>query len=136
MKVFVRCALILVGTLSLALGVLGIVLPLVPTTPLFLLAAACYIRSSERLYRWLLSSPWLGPFIRDYREGLGIPPRVKATVLIVLWMTVTGSALLLITVNWVRVLLFLVAAAVSCYLLSIKSPDGKESCECGRAAQR
>lgn len=120
MRVFVRCVLILVGTLSLALGVLGIVLPLVPTTPLLLLAAACYIRSSERLYHWLLSSPWLGPFIRDYREGMGIPARVKAAVLIALWITLTGSAFLLLTMNWARMLLLLVAAAVTCYVLSIK----------------
>ena len=65
------------GLLSLAIGIIGIVLPLVPTTPLVLLAAYCFARSSERLHGWLVNHPRLGRYIRDFESGRGIPRRAK-----------------------------------------------------------
>jgi uncharacterized membrane protein YbaN (DUF454 family) len=65
------------GLVSLALGILGIALPLLPTTPFLLLAAFCFGRSSERLQRWLLDHPRLGPPIRDWREHRAISPKAK-----------------------------------------------------------
>ncbi|MFH2071621.1 MAG: YbaN family protein [Actinomycetota bacterium] len=65
------------GLLSLGVGVIGIVLPLVPTTPLVLLAAYCFARSSERLHRRLTSHRRLGRYIRDFESGRGIPRRAK-----------------------------------------------------------
>lgn len=67
MKEFVRILLIVCGTLSLALGILGIFLPVLPTTPFLLLAAACYARSSKRFYHWLMNTPWCGEYIHNYR---------------------------------------------------------------------
>ena len=61
----------------MALGIAGIFLPLLPTTPFLLLAAACYVRSSPRLYRWLMNHRWTGEYIRDYREKRGLPLRTK-----------------------------------------------------------
>jgi len=72
---FVRVALIVVGTISTALGILGIFVPILPTTPFLLLAAACYSRSSQRFYDWLLNNKYFGNYIRNYLEKKGIPLR-------------------------------------------------------------
>ena len=76
-----RALLVVCGTLSVALGVLGIFLPLLPTTVFLLLAAACYARSSERFYLKLINSPWLGSYIRNQREGRGMRKRDKVVTL-------------------------------------------------------
>ena len=68
---------ILFGTLSLILGIIGIFLPLLPTTPFLLLTAALYVRSSPRLYNWLLHQKYLGNYIRNFRENKAIPLRAK-----------------------------------------------------------
>ncbi len=78
----------------MALGVLGIFLPGLPTTPFLLLAAACFVRSSERFYLWLVQHPHLGPWIRDYLDGSGIPRKAKVYTLIVLWSCIALSAYL------------------------------------------
>ena len=66
MKKLVRVLLLLGGTLCVILAVVGMFVPVLPTTPLLLLAAVCYARSSERFYRWLLTNRWCGPYIRNY----------------------------------------------------------------------
>ena len=89
----VRVLLVVVGSLALALGVLGIFLPVLPTTPFLLLAAACYARASERFYLWLLRSPAFGPTIREWRQHRSIPYRTKwvaialMTVHLMFWAT-------------------------------------------------
>src|SRR5690606_27178579 len=88
MKIFY----ITIGTLSLALGILGIVLPLLPTTPFLLLASACYVRGSERLHRKLMDLRVLGPYIEAFRIGEGIPVRGKGFALLFLWMSLAYSA--------------------------------------------
>ncbi len=82
-----RAALIVVGTVSLAIGVLGIVVPVLPTTPFLLLAAACYARASTRMYAWLLGQPALGPIIARWRESGSISPTVKVRALVVVMAT-------------------------------------------------
>ena len=69
--------LIILGSLSLALGVIGIFLPVLPTTPFLLLSAALYVRSSEKLYQWLINQKYLGTYIRNFREHHAIPLRAK-----------------------------------------------------------
>ncbi|WP_225029522.1 YbaN family protein [Xinfangfangia pollutisoli] len=66
------------GLTFLAVGLLGAVLPVLPTTPFLLVAAACFARSSPRLHRWLLDHPLFGPPIRDWEESGAIRPRAKA----------------------------------------------------------
>jgi hypothetical protein len=68
---------IALGTLALGLGIVGVFVPLLPTTPLLLAAAACYLRSSEKMYRWLLGHCWFGPFIRNYRQHRAITRKHK-----------------------------------------------------------
>lgn len=111
--------LIAAGTLSLGLGVIGVFVPILPTTPFLLLAAWCYARSSRRLYDWLLSRPRLGEYIRRYREGLGIPLSTKIFTVGLLWATISFSALVVVEITAVRVLLFLIAAGVTTHVLTL-----------------
>jgi len=108
------------GAVCVGLAVAGIFLPLLPTTPLLLLAAACFTRSSPRLERWLMDHRVLGRYIRDYRQGRGMPLRAKVTALLVLWGTIGVSAWLL-TELWIRLLLLAVVVGVTTHLLRIKT---------------
>ncbi len=104
------------GLLSVALGFLGIFLPLLPTTPFLLLAAACFCRSSERLYRWLMNHKWFGPIIRNYREHRAIPLKAKIITLVMLWLSIGYSAFFVIELVWVRVLLLVIATGVTLHV--------------------
>ncbi len=117
----VRLLLIIVGTLCIAAGVIGMALPILPTTPFLLLAAACYARSSRRFYNWLLANRWLGPTLRAYRAGLGIPRRQKVLALLLLWITIGGSAAVAVQRGWMRLLLLGIAVGVTVHLLRIKT---------------
>jgi uncharacterized protein len=121
MKRFVRALWIAAGTLSVATGILGIFLPVLPTTPFMLLAAFCYSRSSPRCYQWLLNNRWFGAYIRNYREGRGMPLRVKTLTITALWLTIGATSIYVLTAWWSRALLLAVAAAVTIHLLSIKT---------------
>src|SRR5262245_51691087 len=94
-----RLILIACGTLCVALGVLGIFLPLMPTTVFLLLAAACYARSSDRFYQRLVNDRWLGPYITNYRERRGLTRRQKAFTIGLLWIGI-GSTLIWTPMAW------------------------------------
>jgi hypothetical protein len=121
MKRLVRAFWIAGGTLSVATGILGIFMPVLPTTPFMLLAAFCYSHSSPRCYRWLLHNRWFGDYIRNYREGRGMPLRLKTLTIAALWLTIGATAVYALTAWWSRSLLLAVAAAVTIHLLSIKA---------------
>ncbi len=114
-----RILFIVAGTICLGLGALGIILPLLPTTPFLLLTAACYMRGSDRMYQWLLNNKWFGKYIRNYREGKGIPLRGKISALVLLWTTISFTAIFIINIDVIRVTLFLIAAIVSIYLIRL-----------------
>ncbi len=116
-----RTLLVIAGTLFLAIGFVGIIIPVLPTTPLLLLAAACYLRGSERLHRWMIENSIFGEFIRNYTEGRGIKPRQKAVTLVFLWVTISLSALYMIENLLVRIMLFIIATAVSVHLFALPS---------------
>jgi uncharacterized membrane protein YbaN (DUF454 family) len=110
-----------VGMLAMALGIIGIFVPLLPTTPFLLLAASCFVRSSDRSYRWLINHPWFGSYIRNYREHRAIPLRTKVTAVAVLWSMIGFTALRVVPLWWVSGLLVLVAGAVTIHLLSLRT---------------
>ena len=87
---------IILGTVSLTLGIIGIFLPLLPTTPFLLLTAALYFRGSPRLYQWLLNHKCLGPYIRSFRENKAIPLRAKIISLLLMWGTMVYCIFFLI----------------------------------------
>jgi hypothetical protein len=79
------------GTICLVLGAIGIVLPILPTTPFLLASAACYYKSSSKMHKWLIHNKWFGEYIRNYQEGKGIPIKTKIIALTVLWVTIGVS---------------------------------------------
>lgn len=116
-----RGLLIVAGTVLAGLGILGIFLPLLPTTPFLLFAAACYAKSSQRFYDWLLNLKYLGEYIRNYREGRGIPLRTKVLTLFFLWATIGYSALVVVDTLFMRIILFLVAVGVTIHIVSFST---------------
>ena len=116
-----RWLLIIIGLIAVGVGTIGIFVPLLPTTPFYLLAAACFFRSSDRLYRWLIGNKWCGPYIRNYREHRAIPRHAKIVALILLWGTIGHAVLALLDQLWLRILLVTIAAGVTIYLLSLKT---------------
>ncbi len=119
LPLIVRYLLIGIGLTAVALGMLGVVLPLLPTTPFLLLAAACFARSSERFHDWLMNMPVFGQYIRDYKAGKGIPLRVKVTALTVLWATILTSVIWVVPVLLVKVLLIVIAGAVTTHIVRL-----------------
>ena len=116
---FLRFLLITIGLASTGLGIIGIFVPLLPTTPFLLLAAACFARSSERFHSWLVNHNHLGPMIRAYLDGSGIPLRAKYTAITLVWLTLPPSALLLVPPVWAKTLLVLLAISITWYLLRL-----------------
>ncbi|MFH1569027.1 MAG: YbaN family protein [Gemmatimonadota bacterium] len=116
-----RLLLLAAGTLSVALGVLGMFLPVLPTTPFLLLAAYCFARSSNRAHQWLLDNRWFGKHLRSYREGRGIALREKVLTLLVLWLSIGYAAGWMVVAWWVRLALVGVAAGVTIHLVRTKT---------------
>ena len=112
----VRAFLFVAGTISLVLGVVGIILPVLPTTPFLLLALACYFRSSERMTHWMLNNKYFGKYIRNYRDGKGIPLKTKLFALAILWITITISAIFIIPILIIQLVLFVVATLVTIHI--------------------
>ena len=116
-----RGVLVIAGTIFTGLGLLGILLPLLPTTPFLLLAVACYARSSKRFYCWLLNNKWFGTYIRDYREGKGITLKVKVYVISLLWFTMLFSIIFIVQNLLVSSILVLLALGVTVHLVTIRT---------------
>ena len=120
MNSIVRLLLVIAGSISLAFGVIGIFLPVLPTTPFLLLASFCYVRSSERLHRWLLEHRVFGKYIYNYEVHRAIPKKTKIIAMVTLWPTLLFS-LTLIPLVPVRVGVFIVGLIVSWHLLSMRT---------------
>lgn len=116
----VRYALLAVGWLSVVLGVIGIFVPVLPTTPFLLLAAACFVRSSRRFYLWLVNHRHLGPWIRDYLEGNGIPLKGKVYAIGLMWASI-GLSCYLVPMPWARAFMLTSAVLVTFYILRQKT---------------
>ncbi|MFC2019577.1 YbaN family protein [Chloroflexota bacterium] len=110
--------LITAGTFFMGLGIVGIFVPILPTTPFLLLAAACYARSSQRFYDWLLNNRWFGSYLKNYLQGKGVPLMVKVITIGLLWVTIGCSIVFAVELLAVKVVLLLVAVGVSIHILS------------------
>ncbi|WP_237044306.1 YbaN family protein [Aquipseudomonas alcaligenes] len=116
----VRYTLLAIGWLSVLLGVIGIFVPVLPTTPFLLLAAACFVRSSRRFYLWLVNHKHLGPWIRDYLEGNGIPLKGKVYAIGLMWASI-GLSCYLVPMPWARAFMLTSAVLVTLYILRQKT---------------
>ena len=114
-----KSLLAVLGVVSLSLGVAGIFLPLLPTTPFLLLAAWAFVRSSPRLYAWLINHPHLGEYIRNFRENRAIPLRAKVVSIALMWGTMLYCIFGLLDGRWwAQVGLLAVAVGVTWHILS------------------
>lgn len=109
----------ILGTLSLLLGAIGIFLPVLPTTPLLLLASFFFIRSSERIYKWLLNHKVFGSYIKNYMEDRSIRRKDRMMAMIFLWITLTISILLVENLI-VKIVLLVTGLLVSVYIFRLK----------------
>ena len=121
MRSVYKVLLVVAGIVSTALVIVGIFVPLLPTTPFLLLAAACFIRSSEKLYLWLITNKYLGSYIKNYREGRGISLGQKIFILSLLWITIGLSIIFATDLLIVRLLLCAIASAVTIHILRFKT---------------
>jgi uncharacterized membrane protein YbaN (DUF454 family) len=109
------------GTTSLALGLIGIVVPLMPTTCFLLMAAWCYARSSRRMYDRLMTAPVVGEYLRQYRDERTIPPRVRQASLVMMWIMI-GYGVVTVDFWMVRLVLLAIAVGVTVHLLRLRTP--------------
>ena len=114
-----RLLFTILGTLFLGIGCIGIILPILPTTPFLLLATSCYVRGSERLHRWMMENHVFGEFIKNYLEGKGIKSRQKVITLLFLWVMIIFSTVYRIDNVIIRILLFIIAFIVSVHILKL-----------------
>lgn len=119
----VRTLLIILGTISLALGIVGIFVPILPTTPFLLLTAYLYLKSSPSAYNWLISNKHLGPYILNYQVKKIIPRRVKIYTLALMWISIILCILFWVDILWLRILLLAIAVGVTIHILSFKSEE-------------
>jgi len=119
----VKVLLIIIGTISLVLGMLGIFIPLFPTMPFLLFTAACYLKSSNNLYILLIENKYIGKHLANYKESRSISRNVKYMTIISLWISIGFSAIVIVSNNYIKVLLLFIAVAVSFHVASLKSSN-------------
>ncbi len=122
-----RRLLIVAGTMATAIGIFGIFVPILPTTPFLLLAAACYLRSSQKFYHWLLNNRLFGAYVRNYLQGRGMPRKIKVFTILLLWTTITCSVVFAVQSLIIRIILLVIAAGVSVHIALIKTTPRNES---------
>jgi uncharacterized membrane protein YbaN (DUF454 family) len=120
-KTWLRILLVIAGTVCVGLGIVGIFVPVLPTTPFLLLAAACYARSSKRFHSWLLNNKWFGSYIRNYLERKGITLRAKIITLSLLWITIGVSITFAVETLALKLILGIIAIGVSIHILSLRT---------------
>ncbi|MBZ0182522.1 MAG: YbaN family protein [Melioribacteraceae bacterium] len=116
-----KILLIICGWIFVGLGVIGIFLPVMPTTVFLLIAASCFAKSSERFHYWLLNNKLLGKFINDYYLHRAMPLRAKIIAITMLNLVIGYSAFFAVKTEIIKLLLFTIAVGVTSYLLSIKT---------------
>jgi len=116
---------IILGIVALSLGIIGVFIPFLPTTPFLLLAAGFFLKGSERLYQWLISHKVFGEYIRNFREQKAIPKKTKIFAVSTLWSTILTSIFFFTETLALRVLLFGIGAAVTIHILHYKTLNKK-----------
>lgn len=131
-----KILLILVGSVSLIAGAIGLFVPLLPTTPFWLLTCWCYIRSSRRLYDRVMANKCFGVYIKNYVEDKAIPMSTKVTLLSVMWLSTFLTAVFLIDRLWVRLCLVLISMAVTWHIVTFPTKKRAKSSLCKEQASK
>ena len=123
-----KILLTIIGSIAVALAILGLFLPLLPTTPFLLLASACYLRGSKRMHNWLIGNRVFGEYLRNFEEGKGIPLKAKITALVLMWASLFFS-IYTVRIVPLQLMLLAIGLGVSIYLLKMKTlvPDSGNS---------
>jgi uncharacterized membrane protein YbaN (DUF454 family) len=121
-----RWVFIISGVFLVGIGILGIFLPLLPTTIFFILAAWCFARSSEKYYVWLHTNRFFGKYLSSYRSGNGMTVKSKIFTTAFLWAGILASAIFFTQNLYVRILLLIIAVGVTWHLLAIKTDKGEK----------
>ena len=119
----VRVLFNLAGAIALGLGIVGIFLPLLPTTPFVLLAAACFARGSERFHQWLLANRTFGPMVQEWEGHRSLPYRTKITAIVLMSMTMAISITFFVRPVWLKVVLSLFGVGLALWMYRIPSRD-------------
>ena len=120
----IKALWVIAGSVFVVLGAFGVILPGLPTTPFLILAAACYIRSSQRLYDWLIANKTFGPYLRDYREGKGIPKRAKKIALVMMTIFVGYAVLFALDDLFIRIVV-LILGMIGFFYVAYRVPSAK-----------
>lgn len=122
---FKKCIFVFLGSIFLTLGLIGVFLPVIPTTPFLLLTSFFYMRSSEKMYNWLMNHKILGSYLYSYLTYKAIPKKTKIGALIFLWSTLTISMILMD--SWhLRIFLVIVGIAVTIHLMLLRTMSLEE----------
>ena len=122
----VRVALIVLGFLFVGLGIAGLLLPVLPGTPFFLLAAACFARASVRFYNWLLNHPVVGPTVREWQLHHSIPYRTKLWAIVLMSVALATSTIFFVEDRVVQALLVVLGVLLAIWMWRIPSRDAPQ----------
>ena len=109
------------GIIFLSIGIIGIFIPLLPTTPFLLLAAACFMKSSKSLYHWLISHRLFGSYIKNYLKFRAVSVKSKIISITLLWLVIFSSIIFFTSILWIRILLSLIAIGITIHLIKMRT---------------
>lgn len=122
----IRFLWVVFGFLMVGLGIMGAILPILPGTVFFIIAAFCFAKSSEKLYKMLIHNKYVGPHLQNYLEHRFIPIKTKIIIISSLWISITTSAIFFMESFWGRVAMFTVAIGVTVYIVMYRSEKRSE----------
>ena len=117
----IRYTYLVSGFLLVVIGIIGIFLPLLPTTIFLILASACFVKSSPKANEWLKKNKFLGPYLKNYQDKTGLTIKSKILTIIFLWLSIGISAFYLTNEFYIRMLLLAIGAGVSIHIMFIKT---------------
>jgi hypothetical protein len=120
----VRAFFFVAGAIAFTLATAGVVLPLLPATPLFILAAACFARAYRPFHKWMLGQRWLGPMLREWYQYRSLPYRTKIVAIVTMLISFGRSIVLVVKQPWLQALLAIAALALAVWLYRIPTRDG------------